>query len=202
MTRVGRPSLRLWGDAVGRGVRLGGLHAWGRAGVRGLRLWPGGGLRGPDLAAERSCGAKTPLALEVGVGGVGQLLLGAHGTAVLGGRAPSQVGLLNEPLVNVLGKHALGRLWQLWGPALLLPWWALSRLEGLASSAPIWPALLPLVPAHLALLLLLLQLHLVLDPLLNGSSNVGIPLLLAKWPCPPLCHSLLQLLLHAYSSSC
>lgn len=99
------------------------------------------------------------MSLEMGVGGLRHLLLGTHGTAVLGWRAPAEVLLLQEPLVDVRVKHALGRLWQ--GGAttpsanstlLLLPLRSpLSRLEwrsSWSSSSSTRPSILPLVPTH------------------------------------------------------
>lgn len=96
----------------------------------------------------------------MGVGGLSHLLLGTHRTAVLGWRTSTKMLLLQEPLVDVLVKHALGRLWE-WGPPttsanytlLLLPlsWSALSRLErrsSWSSSTPAWPSILSLKPTH------------------------------------------------------
>lgn len=77
------------------------------------------------------------MSLEMGVGGLRHLLLGTHGTAVLGWRAPAKVLLLQEPLMDVLVEHALGRLRQWWPTTastnstlllLPLPWSTLSRL--------------------------------------------------------------------------
>lgn len=94
------------------------------------------------------------------VGGLCHLLLGAHGAAVLGWRTPTKMLLLQKPLVDVLVKHALGRLWQ-WRPTtcsanytlLLLPlsWSALSRLKrrsSWSSSTSAWTSILSLKPAH------------------------------------------------------
>jgi hypothetical protein len=84
VTWVWGACLGLGGDAVRGGL---GLHAWRGAGVRRLGLWPRGGLRGTHLVTEGLTAQS--LALEVGVWGLGHLLLGAHRTAVLGRRAPS-----------------------------------------------------------------------------------------------------------------
>lgn len=116
----------------------------------------------------------------VGVGGLRHLLLGTHGAAMMCWRTPSEVLLLQEPLVEVLVKHALGRLLHL-GPTAcsanptlwLLPWsWAtLSRLERRSSSTSTGAYILSLKTTHrILLLLLLLQLHLMLEPLLERCS--------------------------------
>lgn len=63
------------------------------------------------------------------MGRLGHLLLGTHRTAMVGWRTPSKVLLLlllQEPLLDILGKHGLGRLWH-WGATTcttlrLLPW--------------------------------------------------------------------------------
>lgn len=94
------------------------------------------------------------------VRGLCHLLLGTHRAGVLGWRASTKVLLLQDSLVDVLVKHALGRLWQ-WGPTacsanytlLLLPlsWSTLSRLErrsSWSSSTPAWPSILSLKPSH------------------------------------------------------
>lgn len=84
VARVWGARLSLRGDVVGGGL---GLHAGGRAGVRGLRLGPRGGLWRADLVTE---GARAQsLTLEMGMWRLGHLLLGAHRVAVLGRRAPS-----------------------------------------------------------------------------------------------------------------
>lgn len=84
-------------------------------------------------------------------------LLGTHGTAVVGWRAPTKVLLLQESLMDVLVKHALGGLWQ-WGPTasstnstlllLPLPRSALSRLERRSSGASTRTSILSLKPTH------------------------------------------------------
>lgn len=157
VARVRRPRrlVGLRGDAVRRGLSLGGLHARGRAGVRRLRLRPRRGLRRAHLAAERGGGAQAPLALQVGR--LGQGLLGAHGAAVLGRGAGTQVLLLQQPLVDVLV--------QLRHPALLLrpltrSWPTLARLKRGSSGAHRAPAGTSVLAAHGILLLLLLLLHL------------------------------------------
>lgn len=110
---------------------------------------------------------------------------------MLGWRAPTEVLLLQEPLVDILVKHALGRLWQ-WGATtaspnstllLPLPWSALSWLKwrsSWSSSAPTRPSILSLMHTQR---ILLLHLHLMLVPLLKCCSylrhGVGVALLLA-----------------------
>lgn len=72
-------------------------------------------------------------------------------------RSPSQVLLLQEPLVYVLVKHALGRLRQWWPTTCsanstlwLLPWArsTLSRLERRSSSTSTGPYILSLNTTH------------------------------------------------------
>lgn len=153
-----RPGLGLRRDAMRGGLLLrlgGGLHAGGRARVRRLGLRPRRGLRGPDLTAERPRRAQPSLTLEVWVGGLRHLLLGAQRAAVLGWGASTEVLLLQEPLVDGLLEHGLGCL-GLWGPpsALLglhLPGSTLSRLQRRppwSSTTPSWPSVLPLQPTH------------------------------------------------------
>lgn len=93
------------------------------------------------------------------VWGLRHLLLGTHGTAVVGG-ASAQVLLLQEPLVDVLVEHALGCLGQWWpttpsaNSTLLLwplPWSTLSGLElwtSCSSGTSTWPSVLPLKSTH------------------------------------------------------
>lgn len=181
MTRVRRACLCLGGDAVRGGL---GLHAWRGAGVRRLGLWPRGGLRGTHLVTEGLTAQS--LALEVGVWGLGHLLLGAHGAAVLGRRAPTQVLLLlKQPLVQCLLEQSLGGLRL--GGALR----GLGLLRGAAYSRTRTP-LSPLVAHHgilvlLLLLLLHLKLVLMLEPLLEHCSSLllghraGVALLLLPW---------------------
>lgn len=96
--------------------------------------------------------------MSLEVGRLRHLLLGAHGAAVLCWRTTAEVLLLQEPLVDVLVEHALGRLRQR-GPAassatlllLPLPWSSLSGLErrpSWSSGASARPSVLPLEPAH------------------------------------------------------
>lgn len=99
------------------------------------------------------------MSLEVGVGGLRHLLLGTHGTAVVGWRAPTKVLLLQEPvLVDVLVQHAC--LWH-WGHTtpsanstlllLSLPWSDLSGLErgsSWSSSTSTRSTVLSLKPTH------------------------------------------------------
>lgn len=194
MARVWWSGLGLRGDAMRwrLGLRLGGgLHAWGRAGVRRLRLRPWWGLRWPDLTAEWSCRTESSLSLEVRVWGLSHLLLWTHWTAMLRWRSPSKVLLLQEPLVDVLVKHALGRLCQWWSTTcstnstlwlLPRPRSTLSRLERRSSSTSTGPYVLSLKTTHW-ILLLLLHLHLMLKPLLDRCSHfwhgVRVALLLA-----------------------
>lgn len=116
--------------------------------------------------------------------------------------------------MDILVKHALGRLWQ-WGAAtttspnstlllLHLPWSALSWLKGrssLSSGAPARPSVLSLMYTQR---ILLLHLHLMLEPLLKCCSylrhGVGVALLLPELSWPTLWSSLL-LLGSAYSST-
>lgn len=174
MTRVRRACLGLGGDAVRGGL---GLHAWRGAGVGRLGLWPRGGLRGTHLVTE----GLTAQSLALEVGGLGHLLLGAHGAAVLGRRAPTQVLLLlKQPLVQCLLEQSLGGLW-LGGALRGLLW-------GAAYSSTRTP-LSPLVAHHgiLVLLLLHLELVLMLEPLLEHCSSLllghraGVTLLLLPW---------------------
>ncbi|KAG7226505.1 hypothetical protein INR49_003826 [Caranx melampygus] len=125
-------------------VEVGVVPCWGDVGLSG----PGGGSQ--SGSAERCDGMMR---------GLSHLLLGAHGTAVLGWRAPTKVLLLQDPLVDVLGKHALGRLWQ-WGPStpsantlllLSLPWSDLSSLKwrsSWSSSPSTGPSILSLKPTY------------------------------------------------------
>lgn len=100
---------------------------------------------------------------------------------MLGWRAAAEVLLLQQPLVDVLVKHALRRLRQ-WGPAtpcpnstlLLWPlsWSTLPRLKWRSSwshRAANGPTILP---TYRILLLLLLHLHLMLEPLLQRCSDL------------------------------
>ena len=129
--------LGLWRDAVGGGLGLGaGLHAGRGAGAGRLGLGPRRGLRRAHLAAQR------PARLQVGVGRLGHLLLGAHGAAVLRRGAPAQVLLLllllQEPLVEHLLEHGL--LWPAAAPlGGTLPWAGLQLWTPRTATAPsIW----------------------------------------------------------------
>ena len=128
--------LGLGRDAVGGGLGLGaGLRAGRGAGAGRLRLGPRRGLRRPHLAAQRAA------RLEVGVGRLGHLLLGAHGAAVRRRGAPAQVLLLllllQEPLVVHLLEHGLlGPTAPLGGT---LPWAGLQLGTPWTSAGPsIW----------------------------------------------------------------
>lgn len=141
-----------------------------------LGLGSRGGLGRAHLVAE---GRRQRLALQVR--GLGHLLLGAHGAAVLGRRAPTQVLLLlKQPLVQCLLEQSLGGLW-LGGALRGLLW-------GAAYSSTRTP-LSPLVAHHgiLVLLLLHLELVLMLEPLLEHCSSLllghraGVTLLLLPW---------------------
>lgn len=143
-----------------------------------LGLGSRGGLGRAHLVAE---GRGQRLALQVR--GLGHLLLGAHGAAVLGRRAPTQVLLLlKQPLVQCLLEQSLGGLRL--GSTLR----GLGLLRGAAYSSTRTP-LSPLVAHHgiLVLLLLHLELVLMLEPLLEHCSSLllghraGVTLLLLPW---------------------
>lgn len=164
VARVGRARLHLGGDVVRRGL---GLHARGRAGVRRLRLRPGGGLRRSHLVCQ---GGGQRLALQVRVGGLGHLLrlLGAHGVAVLSRRPPgAQVLALEQPLVERLLQQGLRRRRR--GPTLV----GLGALRGLLrTDASSWSGVTPRQPHGALLLHLEVMLVLLLQPVLECSGGL------------------------------